>query len=483
MKHIQKRLNSKTDETSDELDGNYKTLKENLPGEESIINNSDPDQETDLEYFNPVFKPRPTYNTNLGVTDDYDKLAFQNSTSKLDENSASNKNNEEIEMLGGVSNYGYIDEKKRPESWDQDLSAVNHYSTAIRNPVNIPPRRVPSVGMEMSESPPRDYTNSISKQSDYSSISEGNPYLVPGDKGPQYEDLAAMREQHKQQQQTGIITSSGSKKANMIYESAVITQKSEKYRKRTSIDEATGYDENSNYCHLICTILIGILAIVALLVIFLMVFGVINAKCKDCDESATGPTTAAQAQQKDFSLQLQYLQGNLTQLKNEMTSNSSDVVKQLENELAEQKLLVESLTRSLNSQIAITSLLNNTASNITNNWPIILQGEVGIDGPKGPNGTTGIQGENGIGISYSKCKHVSARTAVNVTTDHASATASATKSVQSGMITMGVFCSSKNALKKSYREVTNTLICICNGVTESSEDIECVLNMFYCSVS
>ena len=70
----------------------------------------------------------------------------------------------------------------------------------------------------------------------------------------------------------------------MLYESAVIKDKSEKYRKRTSVSDKDGYEEHSNCCYLLFTILVGVLAIIALILVFLLVFGAISAKkCKECD--------------------------------------------------------------------------------------------------------------------------------------------------------------------------------------------------------
>lgn len=277
----QPRSKSETLEQLDDADASvdYQNFEnENLPGEGK-------EGEEDLEFVNPLFKQKPQlFNSTIDKIDgeDYSKLAFQNSAANTPKDSpiqTVKKKPEQIEM--GVKNYGYMNENSsRPASWDSTLSAFNPYAidTPIGEPVN---GRHPSVGMEMSESPPTHRQNSITKKSDYSSISDVNPYMTPTEKSPQYEDLAGIRNSHTNNKQT---VPSTSKKMNVIYEPAVISRHSETYRKKTSVSEEGSYSDNSSYCHLMFTILIGILAIVALLIAFLVVFGVVSAKkCKECD--------------------------------------------------------------------------------------------------------------------------------------------------------------------------------------------------------
>ena len=191
MNGIQGRKKNSSD-TDIQLDGtdastNYNSLIEDI------------DNSIELEFKNPVFKLREAHYTGNNTQDDnedYDRLnkpKIQPRPSPKIPDKQSKLKSDEIEM--GVKNIGYANDKQqqRSQSWESNISALNPY--AIDTAINQPPisTRPPSVGLEMSESPPNHRHSSISKQSNYSSINDVNPYITSHEKGPQYEDLGAMR--------------------------------------------------------------------------------------------------------------------------------------------------------------------------------------------------------------------------------------------------------------------------------------------------
>ena len=202
-----------------------------------------------------------------------------------------------------VNDFGYVDKFQRAGSFDGDLSAVNPYviNTALTRPMNIPGRhRSPSVGMEMSESPPRESTSS---KQPYSVIGELNPYMIPQETGVQYEDLTVVRNYHANHSRTKekrsgeskenilygatkAANNSGIKKGNPLYESKSFPQKQSK---QPSLEEGNDCNhENSNHCLIIFTILIGLLATASLTIVFLLVFGIIQLDCKAGNEIISG---------------------------------------------------------------------------------------------------------------------------------------------------------------------------------------------------
>ncbi|XP_057305158.1 uncharacterized protein LOC130642097 isoform X2 [Hydractinia symbiolongicarpus] len=478
----QPRSKSETAEQLDDTDASvdYQNFEnENLPGEER-------EREEDLEFVNPLFKQKPRlFNSTIDKIDDedYSKLAFQNSATNTPKDSpiqTVKKKPEQIEM--GVKNYGYMNENSsRPASWDSTLSAFNPYAidTPIGEPVNA---RHPSVGMEMSESPPTHRQNSITKKSDYSSISDVNPYMTPTEKSPQYEDLAGIRNNHTNNKQ---IIPSSSKKMNMIYEPAVISRHSETYRKKTSVSEEGSYSDNSSYCHLMFTILIGILAIVALLIAFLVVFGVVSAKkCKECDVTtvSTGAATGG-IDQKELDLQLAYIKGNLTLLQNVLHANSSVTIATLQRDLDAQKSLVASLTTQLNKQKQLTASLNQHINNFT----VIkesLRGRQGFQGPPGAEGPQGRRGPAALGGEFKDCFYRPFPEQNNVTginIDKATTISSVT--VQKTEIAIGAYCSSNVGLHRQLNFDTVTYRCTCSGVRSSSvKFLDCTTHVFMCNV-
>ena len=291
MKHLQQRANSKTDEDlgSAQFRASYTSFQnDSLPGEESSTD--------ELEFVNPVFKQKIDRGiSNLGIEEDYDKLSFDGRLSDYSPSQRKNQQQEEIEMgTKGKNNYGYVDDFKRAGSYEGDSSAVSPYSLDTVN------RNRSTADTEMSESPPRQ--SSLARQP-YSAIVEQNSYTLPLEKGPQYEDLNVLRNKYAGRsdsiekktngnkkanilyEQTQPKTNGGGKKGNALYESTNFA----KTHKNLSYEEASRYeDENSNCCHVIFTIVIGLLAIAALLIIFLLVFGAIKLDCKDCQESTSG---------------------------------------------------------------------------------------------------------------------------------------------------------------------------------------------------
>ena len=205
-----------------------------------------------------------------------------------------------------VNDFGYVDKFQRAGSFDGDLSAVNPYviNTALTRPMNIPGRhRSPSVGMEMSESPPRESTASCKQP--YSVIGELNPYMIPQETGGvQYEDLTVVRNYHanhsrsKEKRNRGEskenilygatqrTNNSGIKKGNPLYESKSFPQKQSK---EPSLEEGNDCNhENSNNCLVIFTILIGLLAAASLTIVFLLIFGIIQLDYKAGNETISG---------------------------------------------------------------------------------------------------------------------------------------------------------------------------------------------------
>lgn len=291
MKHLQQRATSKTDEDlgSAQFRASYTSFQnDSLPGEESSTD--------ELEFVNPVFKQKINRRaSNHGIEEDYDKLSFDGRLSDYSPSQRKNQQHKEIEMgIKGKNNYGYVDEFKREGSYEGDLSVV---VCPLDTNVN---RNRPNVETEMSESPPPQ--SSLTRQP-YSAIAEPNSCTLPLEKGPQYEDLNVLRNKYAGRsdsiekknngnrktnilyEQTQPKTNGGGKKGNALYESTNFAKK----HKNLSYEEANRYDdEDSNCCHVIFTIVIGLLAIAALLIIFLLVFGVIKMDCKDCQESTSG---------------------------------------------------------------------------------------------------------------------------------------------------------------------------------------------------
>ena len=290
MKDLQQRTNSKCDEDlgSAQLRASYTSFKnDSLSGEESSTD--------ELEFVNPVFKQKINRGvSNLGIEDDYDKLSFDGRLSDYSPSQRKNQQQEEIEMgIKGKNNYGYVDDVKGAGSYEGDSSAVNPCSIDTVN------RNQPRIARELSESPLRQ--SSLTRP--YSAIIEQNSYTQPLEKGPQYEDLNVLRNKYAGcsdsiekkangnkkanvlYEQTQPKTNEGGKKGNVLYESTNFAKKHE----NLSYEEVSRYDdENCNYCHVIFTIVIGLLAIAALLIIFLLVFGAIKLDCKDCRESTSG---------------------------------------------------------------------------------------------------------------------------------------------------------------------------------------------------
>ncbi|XP_057305159.1 uncharacterized protein LOC130642097 isoform X3 [Hydractinia symbiolongicarpus] len=474
----QPRSKSETAEQLDDTDASvdYQNFEnENLPGEER-------EREEDLEFVNPLFKQKPRlFNSTIDKIDDedYSKLAFQNSATNTPKDSpiqTVKKKPEQIEM--GVKNYGYMNENSsRPASWDSTLSAFNPYAidTPIGEPVNA---RHPSVGMEMSESPPTHRQNSITKKSDYSSISDVNPYMTPTEKSPQYEDLAGIRNNHTNNKQ---IIPSSSKKMNMIYEPAVISRHSETYRKKTSVSEEGSYSDNSSYCHLMFTILIGILAIVALLIAFLVVFGVVSAKkCKECDVTtvSTGAATGG-IDQKELDLQLAYIKGNLTLLQNVLHANSSVTIATLQRDLDAQKSLVASLTTQLNKQKQLTASLNQHVANITFiEGPPGYNGTMGVIGAQGPEGPPGSAGSN-----FSLCSYEMA-SASGTPASSADVLDVIARSKKQDYVIVSAVCTTKNALFTSLQNIDDGYKCKCKGLlVEQKTSVICFVHWWECPLN
>ena len=200
-----------------------------------------------------------------------------------------------------VNDFGYVDKFQRAGSFDGDLSAVNPYviNTALTHPMNIPGRhRSPSIGMEMSESPPRELTSS---KQPYSVIGELNPYMIPQETGGQYEDLTGVRNYHANHSRSkekrnsgeskrnvlyGATKPTNNKKGNPLYESKSFPQKQSK---QPCLEEGSNCNEkNSNHCLFIFTMLIGLLATASLTIVFLLVFGIIQLDCKAGNEITSG---------------------------------------------------------------------------------------------------------------------------------------------------------------------------------------------------
>ena len=203
-----------------------------------------------------------------------------------------------------VNNFGYVDEFKRAGSFDEELSAVNPYviNTALTHPMNIPDKhRSPSIGMEMSESPPPELT--FSKQP-YSVTSELNPYMIPQETGVQYEDLNVVRNYHANHSISTEKKFSGKSKENMLYEATEGTSNNgikkgnplyeskkflQKQSKQPSLEEVSNCNhENSNHCLVMFTILIGLLAAASFTIVFLLVFGIIQLDSKSGKEITSG---------------------------------------------------------------------------------------------------------------------------------------------------------------------------------------------------
>lgn len=299
MNSIRQR-NSSDSSTNDTTDTGgveyYKNLNNNKD-RNSLIQ----DDQNQLEDFvNPLFKDKatpPEYTNKSALTEDinntpaYDQLKFNKPRRALNPQSSiqsdSGKSPEEIEM--GVSNYGYNNEALRSSSWDKNLVALTPYAvnTPVRDPVDPLDARTHSL------STPEKRFSSTSKFSDYSTVSDENPYAAPSEKSPQYEDLAAMqaKRQNTQQHPNSLPPRNG-KKMNMLYEPAVITSSHKEVHKTTSVGNPKGgyvEEESTSYCHVVFTILVGIIGLIALVIAFMLVFGVISAKkCEECGGTSTG---------------------------------------------------------------------------------------------------------------------------------------------------------------------------------------------------
>ena len=315
--------NNSRDSDTDSIDGNnilYKNLDKNKNSELStkdLQNNHYNNQDTVDEFVNPLFKELtpPDYiskESPLSSSNSYDQLNF-NSKRQPDEkpkgertltNSSSNlqphqfqpftertditKPPEEIEM--GVGNFAFEDEHARNNSWQNSLTGFKPYAvnTPVSNPVNPLDTRMNSMTI-----PEKRMSSNCS---DYSIASDENPYAAPSEKSPQYEDLAAMQaklqEEHDSKNAVLPARNSNQKKRNMLYEPAVITSSKHKEVRRTTsmgaVEPKEGYnvDDRTSYCHVIFTILVGIIALIAIVIVFLLVFGVISAKkCEECSVS------------------------------------------------------------------------------------------------------------------------------------------------------------------------------------------------------
>ena len=265
---------SDKDERSDQTDAIYSNLKNKTGSRKSSTDSESPDT-TVSDFVNPLYRDKSLKDRNPENKENYDSLKFPRTESgngqpppRPTKRQPSPRTDikkppeEEIEM--GVSNYGYDTEKARPQSWDKSLSTFSPYAvdTPISGPVD---ERVNSLSVKR---------DSISKDSDYSFIGEENAYA--GVQNPDYDTIPGQKQGHLPPPRQG------KRKANLAYETAVI--KHEVKTVKTDPEEGYAADEGSSCCHVIFTILVGVLAVIALLMVFLLIFGVISAKkCKECN--------------------------------------------------------------------------------------------------------------------------------------------------------------------------------------------------------
>jgi len=276
MRHISKQHSTSDEDNADQIDATYANLKNKTGSQKS--SSTDSLSATVGDFVNPLYRDKSLKDKNSDKPDNYDSLEFQRTDSDNGKLSSRRGNRkpvprtditkppgEEFEM--GVSNYGYDNEKARPQSWDKSLSSFSPYAvdTPIGGPVND---RVNSLSAKR---------DSISKDSDYSFIGDENPYAAPSEKNPDYDTIPGQQRGRLPPPRQGV------RKNNLAYETAVIKHKQVKTVK-TDPEEGYAPDEGSSCCHVIFTILVGVIAVIALLIVFLLIFGVISAKkCKECD--------------------------------------------------------------------------------------------------------------------------------------------------------------------------------------------------------
>lgn len=283
-KNFQNRRLSQSTDSSDDTIGNFvnpvfrdKSLKSNS-------SNSLKKQNSE-SYDNLNNKGTTTESLKKQNSESYDNLNFNNRTDSQGTQSNPTKqptkkqrtditkppSPEQIEM--GVHNHGYGDtDKPRPNSWNKSLTPFSPY--AVDTPIGGPADTSRSNSLALQTNNKR---NSISKNSDYSFIGEENPYAAPN-LSPAYDVIPG--------QQKGQLPPprQGTRKSNLAYESAVIQKKHTQVKKSDPKEASDADSEGSGCCQLIFTVLVGLIAIVALLVVFLMVFGIVSAKkCKECD--------------------------------------------------------------------------------------------------------------------------------------------------------------------------------------------------------
>lgn len=373
---------SSDDDGEDRTDAKYKHFKNQSERGSQKSTASEIDQSTIGEFINPVFKPaendkdKQFYDT---PKTDYDSLSFSNNTENNNQQSPASKKPtqktrtditkppEEYEM--GVSNYGYHNENPRPDSWNKSLSFSPY---AVDTPIGGPTEHRGSA-----LSIPAKRQSGSSKHSDYSFMSADpeNPYAAPSDKISVYDTIPGQELAQKGQLPP---PRQSTKKANLAYESAVIkhTQVHRETMKPDNPKEGYAEDEHSNCCHTIFIVLVGIIALIALVMCFLLVFGTISVKkCKECDMvdvPRTAQQTGGNSGNNDALLrEIETLRKNITALHETLSKmskpeNQTDKIVLLENELAGQRIQVASLTDELAKQKNVTKTLDQTTKNLRN---------------------------------------------------------------------------------------------------------------------
>ena len=280
---------SSDEDSRDFSDAKYINLK-NKQGSQKSTESEIEDNNTVADYINPAYRATEeddhTYDTPKVNYDSLsypkDKREHQTKPSPVPRRPTPQpraditKPPEEFEM--GVSNYGYHnDNTKKQDSWNKSLSGFSPY--AVDTPIGGP---VDSRGSSLSV--PEKRLSGSSKHSDYSFVSDGNenPYAAPSEKISAYDTIPG---QDLAQKGRLPPPRQGTKKTNLAYETAVITKVQSKTVKSDQYKE--GYepeDDHSNCCQMIFIVLVGVIALIALVVVFLVVFGTISVKkCKECD--------------------------------------------------------------------------------------------------------------------------------------------------------------------------------------------------------